>query len=108
MAEKLLQYDVIARLGEGARSTIFRVSDPATNRVFALKHVLRKDDKDLRFIEQVENEYEVSHVFNHPNLRKCFDLKIRKTFLVKKNEAFLVMELFDGKALDERMPRSTI
>ncbi len=108
MAEKLLQYDVIQRLGEGARSTIFAVSDPTTRRIYALKHVVRKEEKDLRFIEQVENEFEISHRFNHANLRKSFDCKVLKKLLVQKSEAFLVMELFDGKALDEHLPRALI
>ena len=104
MAQKLLQYDVLERLGEGARSTIYAVSDPATRQVFALKHVVRADQKDIRFVEQVETEFEVSRQFNHPNLRKSFELKIIKTMLVKVAEAYLLMELFDGKPLDVRPP----
>jgi eukaryotic-like serine/threonine-protein kinase len=104
MAQKLLQYDVLERLGEGARSVIYAVSDPTTRQVFALKHVVRAEQKDIRFIEQVETEYEVSRQFNHPNLRKSFDLKLIKTMLVKVAEAYLVMELFDGKPLDVRPP----
>jgi len=106
MAQKLLHYEVIERLGEGAGSTIYSVRDPDTGRVYALKHVLRHKDKDVRFIEQMETEFEVSKQFTHPNLRRSFDLKINKTLLLKKTEAFLVMELFDGKSLDVRPPGS--
>ena len=108
MAQKLLHYDVIERLGEGAGSTIYSVRDPDTGRVYALKHVLRHKDKDVRFIEQMETEFEVSKQFTHPNLRRSFDLKINKTLLLKKTEAFLVMELFDGKSLDVRPPASVL
>ena len=104
MAEKLLQYDVIERLGEGAKSVIFRVEDPATRKQYAMKHVVRADAKDIRFIEQMENEFEVSKNFTHPNLRKSFELKINKTLLMKVTEAFLLMELVDGKPLEERPP----
>jgi len=58
---------------------IYAVSDPATRQVFALKHVIRAEQKDIRFIEQVQTEYEVSRQFNHPNLRRSFELKIIKT-----------------------------
>ena len=51
MAQKLLHYDVLERLGEGARSTIYRVQDPDTKQVYALKHVLREAQKDIRFID---------------------------------------------------------
>jgi len=104
MAQKLLQYDGLEKPGEGARSVIYAVSDPVTRQVFALKHVVRADQKDIRFVEQVETEFEVSRQFSHPNLRRSFELKINKTMLVKVAEAFLVMELFDGKPLDVRPP----
>jgi serine/threonine-protein kinase len=105
MVSKLLHYDVLERLGEGARSTIYRVRDPATGRELALKHVLRDDQKDIRFIEQMETEFEISRQFTHPNLRRSYELKIQKTMLVKVTEAFLVMELVNGKPLDVAPPR---
>jgi serine/threonine protein kinase len=108
MAQKLLNYEVLGRLGEGARSTIYEVMDPLTRQTFALKHVVRADTKDIRFIEQMENEYAISRQFNHPNLRRSYDLKIIKSMLLKVNEAFLVMELFNGRALDAFLPPSLV
>jgi len=108
MTQKLLHYEIIDRLGEGAGSTIYSVRDLGTGRIYALKHVLRKKEKDIRFIEQMETEYEVSKQFTHPNLRRSYDLKINKTILLRKTEAFLVMELFDGKPLDVRPPGSML
>ncbi|HEX8915800.1 MAG TPA: serine/threonine-protein kinase [Humisphaera sp.] len=105
MAQKLLQYDVVGKLGDGAKSTIYKVVDPATGRKFALKHVVRKEDKDIRYIEQMEAEFECSKHFNHPALRRSFDLKVTKTMLFKATEAFLVMELVEGRPLDESLPR---
>jgi serine/threonine-protein kinase len=104
MPRKLLHYDVLERLGEGARSVIYAVSDPATKQVYALKHVVRVNSKDIRFVEQMEREYEISRQFTHENLRRSFDLKINKTLLLKVTEAFLLMELVDGKAMDVRPP----
>lgn len=104
MAQTLLHYQVLERLGEGARSTIYKVLDPTTRSTFALKHVQRTDAKDLRFIEQMEAEYEISRAFNHKNLRRSYDLKIVKTLLLKINEAFLVMEYFDGQPLETGLP----
>ena len=102
----LLHYEVIERLGEGAGSVIFAVRDPTTGRKYAMKHVLRRKDKDVRFIEQMETEFEISKNFTHPNLRRSFDLKITKSLLLKKTEAFLIMELFEGKPLEMRPPSS--
>jgi eukaryotic-like serine/threonine-protein kinase len=108
MAQKLLNYEVLERLGEGARSTIYAVMDPLTKQTFALKHVIREDTKDIRFIEQMENEFAISKQFNHPNLRRSYDLKIIKSMLLKVNEAFLIMELFNGRALDVHLPPSLV
>jgi serine/threonine-protein kinase len=106
MPQKLLNYEVLERLGEGARSIIYAVSDPATHQVYALKHVVRTETKDIRFIEQMETEFEISKQFTHPNLRRSFELKIVKTLFRKISEAFLIMELFDGKPLDVRPPET--
>ncbi len=104
MVQKLLNFEVLGKLGEGAGSVIYRVVDPTTHREFALKHVVREAEKDIRFVDQMEAEFELSKQFNHPNLRKSYDLKINKTLLRKTNEAFLVMELFDGRPLDNFRP----
>ncbi len=106
MAERLLHYDVLERLGEGAGSVIYAVTDPTTQKVYALKHVVRIKPKDIRFIEQMETEYELSRLFTHPNLRRSFHLTVNRTLLRKVTEAFLVMELFDGTPLDRRPPSS--
>ena len=108
MPQKLLQYEVLERLGEGAGSTIYKVIDPVTRKEYALKHVVRTDPKDIRFVEQMEAEFEISKQFTHPNLRRTYDLKIQKTLLLKVTEGFLVMELFDGVALDVRPPKTLL
>jgi serine/threonine protein kinase len=108
MASKLLHYDVLERLGEGARSQIYLVRDPDTKQLYALKHVKREEQKDIRFIEQMEAEYEISRQFSHPNLRKSFDLQIKRSMFRKVTEAFLVMELVDGRALDARLPNDML
>jgi len=108
MAEKFLHYDVLDRLGEGAKSTIYKVQDPTTGRVFALKHVTRDGQKDIRFIEQMETEFEISKQFSHPGLRRSYDLKINKKMFVQVTEAFLVMEYFDGVPLDVRPPSGVL
>ena len=106
MPQKLLNYEVLERLGEGARSIIYAVSDPATHQVYALKHVVRTETKDIRYIEQMQTEFEISRQFTHPNLRRSFELKIVKTLMRRVSEAFLLMELFDGKPLDVRPPET--
>ena len=96
----LFGYDVIERIGEGAGSVIYVVSQPDTRQLYALKHVVRKVDRDIRFVEQLENEFEVGRQVTHPVLRRCIDIQINRTMLRKVTEAALIMELFDGLPLD--------
>jgi len=100
MPKNLFGYDVIDFIGEGAGSAIYAVNRPENGQVYALKHVIRKNEKDVRFVEQLENEFQVSQKFSHPGLRRSIDVKVVKTFLRKPTEAMLVMELFDGQPLD--------
>src|SRR3954464_5166149 len=97
----LFGYHVISEIGKGAASTIYAVSDTASGQVYALKHVLRKSDKEQRFIEQVQNEFEVSKACQHPVLRKVVDLKSVKKFFGPVTEVALLMELSDGVPFDE-------
>ena len=108
LPKALFGFDVVDFIGQGAGSTIYAVSDPLTSQIYALKHVVRKNDKDIRFIEQLENEYEVSQHFAHPNLRKSVEVKVEKTWLGKVNEAALVMELFDGMPMDVSPPSGVV
>jgi serine/threonine-protein kinase len=96
----LFGYDVIDRIGEGAGSLIYAVSDPASGQIYALKHVVRKNDKDIRFVEQLEAEHEVGRLIRHPGVRRTIDLKINKNMLLKVTDAALIMELFDGRPLE--------
>jgi serine/threonine-protein kinase len=100
-------YDVVDFIGEGAGSRIFAVTHPTTKQLYALKYVLPKTDKDQRFVEQLETEFEVGKQVSHPGLRRSLDLKFARTLLTRKvTEAALVMELFDGVSLERRLPQS--
>jgi eukaryotic-like serine/threonine-protein kinase len=103
--QSLYGYDVIGRIGEGAGSTIYAVSEPKSSQVYALKHVIVRTERDLRYIQQLETEMQVSRKFRHPGLRRYHDLKISKTLLRKISEAALVMELVDGTPLQEQPVR---
>jgi eukaryotic-like serine/threonine-protein kinase len=106
MPKAIFDYDVIDFIGEGAASLIYAVTDPKTKQLYALKHVVRKTEKDIRFIEQLENEFEVGKRAVHDNLRRIFDYKANRSLLRKVNEAVLLMELFDGVPLEQSLPRA--
>ena len=94
--ERLFGYEVLSRLGEGAGSSVYEVRDPASQRRFALKHVLVAEPKHLRFIEQLEREHEVGQAVRHEGLRQPLAIQFRRTLLRRVTEAALVMELVEG------------
>lgn len=102
---ELFGYEVLGHLGDGAGSRIYAVSHETTRQVYALKHVIRKDDKAIRFIEQLENEFAVGKQVRHKHLRAVVNIHINRTMMLRVTEAALVMELFDGIPLDVRLPK---
>src|SRR3954471_8084933 len=90
LPKKIFDFEVIDRIGEGARSFIYAVSDSKTKQLYAHKHVKRETEKDDRFIEQVITEYEVGQKFAHPNIRKMVELKTSRNLLLKITEIGLV------------------
>jgi len=104
MPRSLYGYEIIDFLGEGAGSMIYAASDPITNQLYALKHVVVKKEKDQRFVEQLINEFEVGGKIQHPALRRCVDLKVTKTLLRKPTDAALVMEMVEGTSCEIRPP----
>jgi serine/threonine protein kinase len=100
--KSLFGYDVLEYLGQGAGSSLYAVSDPLTHQIYALKHVVRTNDKAERFVTQLQTEFDVGRAVNHPVLRRSVDLKINRTLLRKTIDAGLVLELFDGESLESR------
>lgn len=97
---ELFGYPVLGRLGDGAASVIYKVRDPRSARVFALKHVVKRSDKDQRFFDQVEAEHRIGAPFRHPAIRRIESLlRKRKRFRVR--EMGLLMEFVDAPGLDQ-------
>ncbi|MGB2820183.1 MAG: serine/threonine-protein kinase [Phycisphaerae bacterium] len=98
-------YQVIRFLGSGARSTIWQVRDRHTNEVYALKRVVKRNAPDMRFLEQAVNEYQTASQFNHPVIRRIYDIRRIKRWLSLR-EIHLMMELCKGRTVQERRPKS--
>ena len=62
---QIIGYEVLATLGQGARSTIYAVKDKK-NHVFALKRVIRNGPEDDRFLDQAILEHDVAKKVDHP------------------------------------------
>ena len=98
---ELFGYKVVDKVGEGAASTVYAVMDPKSKQVMALKHVLRRTEKDQRFIDQIEQEHKVGSRLDHPNIRAIHKyLKNQKYMFGTILDAALLMELVDATTLD--------
>ena len=98
-------YRIINEVGRGAASIIYAVQDPKSKQVWAMKHVIKEAEKDERFIEQAEYEYQIGVKLQHPCLRRIERLITKKPgFLSKPNEIFMIMELVDGQSVETRRP----
>lgn len=102
----IFDYEVVAPLGQGAGSMIYAVCRQRSNQLYALKHVVCREEHDLRFCEQLSNEYAVGSEVTHPGLRRSIELRTDKSWTQKVRQAALVMELVDGVPLDQQLPRT--
>ncbi len=96
-------YRVISEIGRGAASVIYLVQDPKNKQIWALKHVIKNNPKEQRFLDQTETEYKIASQLDHDSIRKIPRM-IKKGSLLKTNELYLVMELVDGVSLHEEQP----
>ncbi len=96
-------FRVISEIGRGAASVIYLVQDLKNKQIWALKHVVKKNPKEQRFLDQTEAEYKIASQLDHESIRKIPRI-IKKGTLLKTNELYLVMELVDGISLHEEQP----
>jgi serine/threonine-protein kinase len=97
-----MEYRVVGPLGTGAGSTILQIADRSRNgQRFALKVVKRQDADDDIYIAQALTEYEAAKKLNHPAIARIYDCRVKRSMLLKVNSVELVMEMVDGKTLDE-------
>jgi eukaryotic-like serine/threonine-protein kinase len=97
-----MQYRIVGPLGTGAGSTILQIADRTRNGMrFALKVVKRLDSDDDIYISQALTEFEAAKKLNHPAIARIYDSRVKRSMLFKVNSVELLMEMVDGKTLDE-------
>ena len=101
--ESIGKFSVVGPLGTGANSTIMHIRRVEDGRDYALKLVTLDGNDDAKFLEQINHEYRVGQMFDHPSLLKVFTLELEKGLFglgaVKK--AKLLVEYVSGTTLDK-------
>jgi len=100
-------YRILSDVGTGAASRLYLVQDQKTKHVWALKHVKKETDKDQRYLDQTENEYNVGSQLVHPNIRHVERL-IKNRRLIRVNEIYMLLEFIDGISLDKHPPETIL
>lgn len=95
--EKIGKYEIIRTLGKGATAVVYLARDPDTGGEVAVKLIRFGEDnavmsRRLRKLFQIEGS--VGRRLDHPNIVKIYDA------VVENDQAYIVMEYVDGKALD--------
>jgi serine/threonine-protein kinase len=94
-------YRIVRKLGSGARTTIYLAIDEENRQTIALKRAVLDTPEDTRIFEQMEAEYKVARLIDHPYVRKCHKVfRVRK--LLRTQEFLLTMEYFDGQSLEDQ------
>jgi serine/threonine-protein kinase len=94
---------VLSEIGRGAASVVYLVQDPKSKQIWAIKHVVKRNPKEQRFLDQAEIEYKIASQIKHSSIRSIPRI-IKKGSLLKANELFLVMEFVDGVSMHEECP----
>jgi serine/threonine protein kinase len=97
---------VLAELGAGAGSRVFRVRREADSQEYALKIVPIRCRNDLKYLEQAKHEFRVGRMLDHANLVKVHVLETeRGWFFSGPKKGKLLIEYIPGKPLNEHAPR---
>jgi serine/threonine protein kinase len=106
MAETIGTFRIIGELGKGAHSTIYHIRRE-DNRQFALKVVPINESEDIKFLQQAQNEFRIGQMLDHPNIVKIYTLEMQRDWLWRVKKVHLLIELVQGKTLDQT-PRLTV
>jgi DNA-binding NarL/FixJ family response regulator/predicted Ser/Thr protein kinase len=88
-------YEIIGKLGEGARGVVYRAKDLQLERQVALKLLPAEFAEDPERVASLEREARLLASLNHPNISQIYG------FLTSDPTRALVMELVEGPTLDE-------
>jgi len=94
---KVGPYEVLATLGTGGMSEVYRVRDPRLQREVALKVVGERLSGDASFLARLEQEARLAGSLNHPNIVAVHDVGSHE------GTPYVVTELLQGETLRERM-----
>ena len=104
MGMSIGKFTVLAKLGEGAHSSILHIRRQADSKEYALKVVPVAEPEEKKYLEQAKHEFRVAQMLGHPNLVQIHALEIEKKMFIWPVKANMLIEYIPGKAMDEIPP----
>jgi eukaryotic-like serine/threonine-protein kinase len=95
MIKTLGRYQILERIGEGAMADVFRAYDPSIDRHLAVKILKQDYRQDTEYTTWFLREAKAAGALSHPNIVTIYDAGF------VDDQSFIVMELLDGRPLDE-------
>jgi serine/threonine protein kinase/tetratricopeptide (TPR) repeat protein len=87
------RYEILAHLGGGGMSTVYKTRDVLVDQTIALKVVLPSISGDPRLCEKFKKELLVARRLTHPNVVRIYDIGEYQGLL------FISMELIEGQTV---------
>ena len=99
---RLGPYEVLATLGSGGMSEVYRARDSRLHREVAIKVVGEALTGDPGFLGRLEREARLAGSLNHPNIVAVHDIGVHD------GAPYVVTELLQGETLRERLARGPV
>lgn len=95
------RFKVLELIGEGGMGVVYKVLDPALNKIFAVKVLKTVLASDKQALKRFEREAEAAISLNHHGL-----VSIYEHSLTADGTPFLVMDFIDGESLADVIAKS--
>src|SRR5437588_1865722 len=97
--EKVGDYDLLAKVGEGAAGAVYKARHRATGQIVAIKIVNQDVAEDAVLLKRFEREFSTTQRLDHPNIVRTSACDL------KGKPPYLVMEFIDGGNLGDIIER---
>ncbi|WP_372368935.1 PQQ-binding-like beta-propeller repeat protein [Candidatus Uabimicrobium sp. HlEnr_7] len=93
--KKLGRYDIIGEIGRGGMGKVYKVYDPTTEKIIALKVLLSTGERETEKMGRFLREAFLSSKFDHPNIVAVHDIGN------EDGNIFFTMDFIEGRTLDQ-------